>query len=93
MLDQVCGPSSSTEDIYKDRVSELVKWSVDGGTSMLLAYGQTGSGKTYSVTGLERLLVEKVMGDSEKDVQICVFEVAGNNLYGTLSPSFLQLQH
>lgn len=87
-LDQVYGPTSSTKDIYEGRVSELVQWSVDGGTSMLLAYGQTGSGKTYSVTGLERLLAEKVMGDSEKEVHICVFEVAGNNLFGTLlSPS------
>jgi kinesin family protein 2/24 len=53
---------------------------------MLLAYGQTGSGKTYSVTGLERLLVEKLMRDAEKEVHICVFEVAGNNLYGPSTP-------
>jgi kinesin family protein 2/24 len=28
---------------------------------MLLAYGQTGSEKTFTITGLEKLVVEKLM--------------------------------
>jgi kinesin family protein 2/24 len=52
---------------------------------MLLAYGQTGSGKTFTITGLEKLLVEKLMDgklSGKWDVNMCIFEVAGSNMYG-----------
>jgi kinesin family protein 2/24 len=55
--------------------------------SMLLAYGQTGSGKTFTITGLEKLVVEKLMGEKMSgkwDIYMCIFEVAGNNMYGQL---------
>jgi len=54
---------------------------------MLLAYGQTGSGKTFTVKELERLVAKRLM-DREVagkwDVHICIFEVAGSNMYGEL---------
>lgn len=52
---------------------------------MLLAYGQTGSGKTYTVTGLERLLVGKLIDGQalgKKEVRVCIFEVSGSNMFG-----------
>jgi kinesin family member 2/24 len=52
---------------------------------MLLAYGQTGSGKTFTITGLEKLVVEKLMDgklSGKWDVHMCIFEVAGSNMYG-----------
>lgn len=52
---------------------------------MLLAYGQTGSGKTFTVTGLEKLLVEKLMKSElsdGKEIHVCIFEVSGSILYG-----------
>jgi kinesin family protein 2/24 len=55
---------------------------------MLLAYGQTGSGKTFTVSGMEQLVVEKLMDgkvSGKWDVHMCIFEVAGSNMYGTLS--------
>jgi kinesin family protein 2/24 len=53
--------------------------------SMLLAYGQTGSGKTFTVTRLEKLVVEKLMDgklSGKWDIHMCIFEIAGSNMYG-----------
>jgi len=86
-LDHVYGPDKNTKNIYNDRVQELVKWVGGGGMSMLLAYGQTGSGKTFTVSGMEKLVVEKLMEwkvSGKWDVHMCIFEVAGNNLFGKL---------
>jgi kinesin family protein 2/24 len=66
-------------------VKELVQWSLEGGTSMLLAYGQTGSGKTYTITGLESLLVDELIrgqASGKKEVKLSIFEVAGSHLFG-----------
>lgn len=61
---------------------------------MLLAYGQTGSGKTYTVTGIERLLVDTlIQGQSsgKKEVRVCIFEVAGSNMFGEqFSPTIIK---
>lgn len=79
------GPDKSSEDIYRSRVSELVEWGLQGGTSMLLAYGQTGSGKTYTSTAIESLLVDKLVdgqGFGKKEIHLSIFEVAGSNLFG-----------
>jgi kinesin family member 2/24 len=87
-LDEVYGPEKSSQDIYEDKVQQLVKWVWDGGMSVLLAYGQTGSGKTFTVTALESLVVERLMDGKlggKKDVHMCIFEVFGNNLYGKFS--------
>jgi len=81
----VYGFGKSSRDIYDDRVHQLVQWVLDGGTSMLLAYGQTGSGKTFTITELERLVVDRLMNGepaSKWDVYVCIFEVAGSNVYG-----------
>jgi len=54
--------------------------------SMLLAYCQTGSGKTFTVSGMEQLVVGKLMDgkvSGKLDIHMCIFEVAGSNMYGT----------
>jgi kinesin family protein 2/24 len=64
--------------------------------SMLLAYGQTGSGKTFTVTGLEKLIVEKLMDgkvSGKWEIHMCIFEVAGNNMYGQLYTHALGLDY
>ena len=55
--------------------------------SMLLAYGQTGSGKTFTVSGMEKLVVDRLMDGNmsgRRDIHMCIFEVAGSNMYGAL---------
>lgn len=82
------GTEKSTKDIYDDRVQELVRFVGGGGMSMLLAYGQTGSGKTFTVSGMEKLVVDKLMEKNmsgKRDIHMCIFEVAGSNMYGKLS--------
>lgn len=52
------------------------------------AYEQAGSGKTFTITGLERLVVGKLMdGESvhKWDMHMSIFEVAGSNTYGRLT--------
>ncbi len=86
-MDHVYGPDKDTKDIYDDRVQELVKWVGGGRMSMLLAYGQTGSGKTFTVSGMEKLVVEKLMDgkvSGKWDAHMCIFEVSGSNLFGML---------
>ncbi|KAG0647366.1 Diatom spindle kinesin-1 [Hyphodiscus hymeniophilus] len=87
-LDEAYGPNDSTEDIYSNCVSELVEWGLQGGTGMLIAYGQTGSGKTFTVTGLEILLVEKMIEaqvSGTKEVRVCIFEVSGSKVLDLLN--------
>ncbi|TVY58794.1 Diatom spindle kinesin-1 [Lachnellula suecica] len=86
-LDEVYGPETSTKGIYDSPggVSELADYALAGKTGMLLAYGQTGSGKTFTVVGLEELLVEKLMSAKDREVHVCIFEVAGKNLYDLLN--------
>ena len=61
-------------------------WSWGGGVSTLFAYGQTGSGKTYTVNELERLAAAQLMNgtlEGNRDIHMCMFELAGNAAFGT----------
>ncbi|UNI15936.1 hypothetical protein JDV02_002420 [Purpureocillium takamizusanense] len=87
-VDRVYGPDATTEAIYDDVVRELVPWSWGGGISTLFAYGQTGSGKTYSISGLEKLVAEALMGGSlggERKVYLSIVELAGNASFDLLN--------
>jgi kinesin family protein 2/24 len=85
-VDEVFGPEKTTQDIYNDQVEHLVEWVWNGGTSIMLAYGQTGSGKTFTVTALERLVVQALLDPrpEKKEVHMCIFEVFGNVAYGEI---------
>ncbi|KAF2801423.1 diatom spindle kinesin 1 [Mytilinidion resinicola] len=48
----------------------------------------TGSGKTFTVTAIERLVAEQLMGgrmEGERDVHVSVFELAGNVAFDLLN--------
>lgn len=78
----------SSQDIYDDKVEHLVQWVCRGGTSMLLAYGQTGSGKTFTVSALEKLVVQRLVDEVlpvSREIHMCIFEIFGNNAYGIFS--------
>ncbi|OQD80781.1 hypothetical protein PENANT_c033G07249 [Penicillium antarcticum] len=85
-LDEVFGSDKATQDIYDDKVQQLVEWAWNGGTSIMLAYGQTGSGKTFTVTALERLVVQALLDTrpEKKEVHMCIFEIFGNVAYDLL---------
>ena len=81
------GSNSTSEEVYHDLVAPLVPWSWGGGVSTLYAYGQTGSGKTYTVSALNRLAAEQLMGgglEGNRDVYFCIFELAGKETFGKM---------
>lgn len=91
-VDKVFGPQSTTQQIYEELVQPLVPWAWGGGVATLFAYGQTGSGKTYTVSGLEKLVAESLMGlavtaseqlgGERKKIHLCIIELAGQTAYG-----------
>jgi kinesin family protein 2/24 len=91
-VDGVFGSEKATQDIYDGEVQELVEWAWNGGTSIMLAYGQTGSGKTFTVTALERLVVQALLDSrpEKKEVHMCIFEIFGNVAYGEIRPMYLE---
>ncbi|KAJ5819764.1 diatom spindle kinesin 1 [Penicillium riverlandense] len=87
-IDEAFGSERATQEIYDSQVQQLVEWAWNGGASTLLAYGQTGSGKTFTITGLEELVVQTLLGDlqpEKKEVHMSIFEIFGNNAYDLLS--------
>ena len=63
----------------------LVPVAWGGGIGTLFAYGQTGSGKTFTVTQLQHLVAQALLGDQlqdERRVYLAAFELAGNSSYG-----------
>lgn len=64
-------------------------WAWNGGIGTLFAYGQTGSGKTYTVSHIERLVAEQMLGgslDGERNVYVTIIELAGNAAHGMSPP-------
>ena len=50
-LDQVYGPTHTTQQVFTQSVQDLVHAAVDGYHTSVLAYGQTSTGKTHTMTG------------------------------------------
>lgn len=67
-------------------MNQLVPFACSGGISTLFAYGQTGSGKTFTVSGLQKLVVEELMAcvraTTSTKVSVTIVELAGNAGYG-----------
>ncbi|OLN86643.1 Diatom spindle kinesin-1 [Colletotrichum chlorophyti] len=83
-LDRIYGPEDTSEQIYRDLVQPLVPWAWSGGVSTMFAYGQTGSGKTFTVSAIERLVAESLMGgdlEGGRRVYACIIELAGNSAF------------
>jgi kinesin family protein 2/24 len=77
--------------VYEELVKPLVPWAWGGGVGTLFAYGQTGSGKTYTISHVEKLVIQALMGgdgalDGQRDLYMSIVELAGNTAYGELAP-------
>lgn len=87
-VDRLFDSDSTTEQIYKDLVADLVPFAWHGGVGTLFAYGQTGSGKTFTVSRLEELVVETLMSgtlDGEERVYVTIIDLAGNAAFDLLN--------
>ncbi|KPM39756.1 hypothetical protein AK830_g6811 [Neonectria ditissima] len=87
-VDRIYAADAPTEAIYVDAVKPLVPWAWNGGISTLFAYGQTGSGKTHTVTGIERLVADEMLGgilDGQRSVYVTIVELAGNAAHDLLN--------
>ncbi|KAK7421632.1 hypothetical protein QQX98_002099 [Neonectria punicea] len=87
-VDRIYQADAPTEDIYADAVKPLVPWAWNGGISTLFAYGQTGSGKTHTVSHMERLVADEMLGgslDGERNVYVTIIELAGNAAHDLLN--------
>jgi kinesin family protein 2/24 len=88
-VDRLFLPESTTEEIYKDLVADLVPFAWNGGIGTLFAYGQTGSGKTFTVGRLEQLVAETLMdrsleGLGRREVYINIVDLAENAAFDLL---------
>ncbi|VUC28483.1 unnamed protein product [Clonostachys rosea] len=91
-VDRAYGPDSTTEEIYADIVKPLVPWAQNGGIGTLFAYGQTGSGKTYTVSRLEKLVADELLGgehNEKRTITMAMIELAGNAAYGNFHSDLL----
>ncbi|CAI2384599.1 unnamed protein product [Moneuplotes crassus] len=50
-FDHIYSEDSSTEDIFRDKILDIIKESLNGVNVTIMAYGQTSSGKTYTMQG------------------------------------------
>jgi kinesin family protein 2/24 len=84
-VDKSFGPDCTTDVLYEGLVKPLVPWAWNGGVGTLFAYGQTGSGKTYTISHLEKMVLQTLMDSSLKgtrDIHVAIFELAGNTAHG-----------
>lgn len=79
---------STTAEIYKEFVVDLVPYAWNGGVGTLFAYGQTGSGKTFTVSRLEQLIAETMMNgklEGKREVYLTIIDLAGNAAFDLLN--------
>lgn len=78
----------TTDEIYETLVKDLVPFACVGGIGTLFTYGQTGSGKTFTVSGIQRLIAESLMGgeiDEQRRIALTIIDLAGNSAYDLLN--------
>ncbi|PQE13061.1 kinesin motor domain-containing protein [Rutstroemia sp. NJR-2017a BBW] len=87
-VDRLFDSKTTTEEIYRDLVIDLVPFAWNGGIGTLFAYGQTGSGKTFTVSRLEQLVAESLMGgtfEGQRQIYLTIIDLAGNSAYDLLN--------
>lgn len=87
-MDRLFDTGSTTEDIFEDVVADLIAFAWVGGIGTLFAYGQTGSGKTFTISRLEHLVADTLMGGSlqgKKEVYMTIIDLAGKNAFDFLN--------
>jgi kinesin family protein 2/24 len=87
-VDRLFNSQTTTEEIYKNLVWDLVPFAWNGGIGSIFTYGQTGSGKTFTVSRLEQLVAKSLMDGSlegQRHVYITIVDLAGNLAYDLLN--------
>lgn len=68
-MDHIFGEDDTTDDIYLYAVQPLAEFVLDNGRATVFAYGQTGSGKTFTMTGIQKFIVEDLYHLFENDTR------------------------
>ncbi|KXJ86040.1 P-loop containing nucleoside triphosphate hydrolase protein [Microdochium bolleyi] len=99
-VDRLFDGDTATETIYDELVADLIPFARSGGIATLFAYGQTGSGKTYTISRLEHLALDALVGENEGSsrdnsnsaatppplgISVTIIELAGNSVFDLLS--------
>jgi kinesin family protein 2/24 len=87
-VDRLFNSQTTTEEIYKNLVWDLVPFAWNGGIGSIFTYGQTVSGKTFTVSRLEQLVAKSLMDGSlegQRHVYITIVDLAGNLAYDLLN--------
>ncbi|PVH94200.1 P-loop containing nucleoside triphosphate hydrolase protein [Periconia macrospinosa] len=87
-VDRIFGPETTTDEIFKEIVTDLVPFAWNGGIGTLFAYGQTGSGKTFTISRIEQLVAETLMAgnlDGDRDIYMTIIDLAGNSAFDLLN--------
>jgi kinesin family protein 2/24 len=78
--------------LYDDLVKPLTELAWNGGIGTFFAYGQTGSGKTHTVSALEKIVAQELLGKrSNKNVHVSIIELGAslNSAFGKYSSYLL----
>ncbi|KAM0816700.1 putative Kinesin motor domain-containing protein [Seiridium cardinale] len=87
-VDELFDSETTTEDIYAKLIDRLIPFAWGGGIGTVFAYGQTGSGKTFTISRIEELVAETLMGGSlngQREVYITIIDLAGNSAHDLLN--------
>lgn len=93
-MDHIFGEDDTTDDIYMYAVQPLADFVLDGGRATVFAYGQTGSGKTFTMTGIQKFIVEDLFHLFENDsryqsgrleIGVSFFEIYGGRCQDLLN--------
>jgi kinesin family protein 2/24 len=88
-MDRVFDAQGTTDEIYKELVTDLLSFAKSGGIATLLAYGQTGSGKTFTISQLQKLAAMSLMDEAlnakdQTEIYITISDLAGNSAFDLL---------
>jgi len=84
-FDRAFSEYSTTQELYRTCIKELVAHALRGGSSTCIAYGQTGSGKTYTMLDERSGIIPQAMQDLlVQGVEVSFCEIYGNQLYDLL---------
>jgi kinesin family member 2/24 len=78
--------------LYDDLVKPLTELAWNGGIGTFFAYGQTGSGKTHTVSALEKIVAQELLGKRlDKNVHVSIIELGAslNSAFGKYTSYFL----
>lgn len=95
-MEQVFGPDSTQEKLFKQSITPIVNEVMDGFNCTIFAYGQTGTGKTYTMEGGPResddgRRLSAQAGVIPRSIRQVFDTIEANNIDSTVKVSFLEL--